>query len=175
MLFSLVTLALLVVALFLSATYGFRVWRRSSRLWILPALMCLAFLVSTWYTAAPVGQFMADWEFKRHLNEYLRVVEDFKSGRIPCRHGCNGEFDRLDTGDGMKNIMFLLAAHCEDGTVGMAFLVGTDVPLLHEGYFFKGYGDGSACRADPYSLEKKWPYVRHVEGQWYHFSDEPGL
>jgi hypothetical protein len=118
---------------------------------------------------------MADWGFKRHLNEYLRVVEDFKSGRIPCRKGCNGEFERLDTGDGMKNIVFLLAAHCEHGTVGVAFMAHTDVILLHEGYFFKGYGDGSACSADPDSLEKKWAYVRHVEGQWYHFSDEPGL
>ncbi|MDR3565611.1 MAG: hypothetical protein P4N59_29805 [Negativicutes bacterium] len=174
-LLSLMTLALLVVALFLSAYHGFRVWRRSSKLWVLPSLMCFTFLVTTWYTAVPIGQSVADWEFKRHLNEYLKVVEDFKSGRIPCLHGCNGEFDRLDTGDGLKHVKFLLAARCEGGTVGVAFIADTDVILLHEGYFFKSYGDGSACSADPFSLEKKWPYVRHVEGQWYHFSDEPGL
>jgi hypothetical protein len=175
MLISGLTLVFLVVALFVSAIQGFRVWRQSSRLSILPALMCLVFLVSTWLTAVPIGRSIATWEFKRHLNEYLKVVEDFKSGRIPCPIGCNGKFERLDTGDGLKHVKFLLAAHCEGGTVGVAFLDDTDVFRLHEGYFFKGYGDGSACSADPYSLEKKWPYVRHVEGQWYHFSDEPGL
>jgi len=137
--------------------------------------MCLAFPVSTWLTAVPIGRSIADWEFKRHLNEYVRVVEDFKSGRIPCGTQCNGSFHRLHVKDQPKNIMFLEAARCNDGTVGVAFLVDSDVPLLHEGYFFKGYGDGSDCSAHPWSLDKKYPYVRYVEGEWYHFSDEPGL
>jgi hypothetical protein len=174
-LLSLLTFALLVVALFLSANQGFRVWRRSSRLWILPALMCLAFLVTTWFAAASLGQFIADWEFKRHLSEYLNVVEGLKSGRIPCGNGCNGTFVTLHLKEQPKNIKFLEAARCNDGTVGVAFFVDTDVILLHEGYFFKGYGDDSDCSAHPWSLDKKYPYVRHVGGQWYHFSDKPGL
>jgi hypothetical protein len=68
--------------------------------------------------------------------------------------------------------------HCDDGGAIVLFLFDTDVPLLHEGFFFKDYGARSNCEAKSLSPELGWPrapYVRHVTAHWYHWSDQPGL
>jgi len=56
----------------------------------------------------------------------------------------------------------------------MAFLVGTDVPTLHEGYVFRHAGDAPCMNSDM-RIERVWPYVRHVTRDWYRFADQPGF
>src|SRR5947207_15124120 len=71
------TLLFLAIGLLVTAIVGFTKWRRLSRLWMMPALVCLAFILSAWF-APPMGRFIADWEFRRHLVEYVRVVDDVR-------------------------------------------------------------------------------------------------
>jgi hypothetical protein len=63
---------------------------------------------------------------------------------------------------------------CDDGGVALLFLHNTDVPLLHEGYIFKSYGPSSNCNTGPGMPEMRWG-LRHITGQWYRFSDQPGF
>jgi hypothetical protein len=52
----------------------------------------------------------------------------------------------------------------------------TDVPLLHEGYVFKDYGESSNCNHGQSELGgSHLPFVRHVRDKWYRFSDQPGF
>jgi hypothetical protein len=109
------------------------------------------------------------------MNEYVRVVDEVKGGLIPCGSGCKGQFDVLKERHRELNVRLLLVARCDDGNVAVAFLLDTDVPLLHEGYVFEGYREDGHCGSEALRLARNWPYVRHVSGPWYHFSDEPGL
>src|ERR1700743_2443205 len=69
-------LAILVVLLFVALTVGWSKWRKSSKFWPMPALVCLAFLLGSFYAASPVARYLSDGMFKRHLGDYTRVVEN---------------------------------------------------------------------------------------------------
>jgi hypothetical protein len=165
---------LLVLILLLTTVIGFTKWRNLSRLWMMPALVCLAFILSAFLTP-PMGRAIADWNFKRHATEYLKIVDGVKSGAISCGPQCDARLQVFKAANTPANIRALMGARCDDGEVVVAFLIGTDVPLLHEGYFFKDYEDTNPCIKDAMRPDKKWAYVRPVAGKWYHFSDQPGL
>ena len=171
---SLLTLTMLVVSLLVTTIIGISKWRHQSRFWIVPALACVAFIASTWM-APPIGRFVADWEFGRHLNEYSRVVNDVRNGVLSCATPCQGRFSLVEMRNRPKHIKALKAAQCSNEAVAVAFVIDTDVPLLHEGYVFRDFDESVACATDAVKLENNWPYIRHVSGQWYHFSDQPGL
>lgn len=171
---SLLVFVALVLALLVTAIRGFTMWRQSSRLWMMPAAACLAFILAGRLTA-PAGQLVTNWEFKREVSQYLRVVDELRSGAIVCETPCSAKLAALKSADRPLRVRALKAARCNDGTVVVAFLADSDVPLLHEGYVFKGYEETNSCVTDSMRPEKIWPYVRHVAGSWYHFSDQPGL
>jgi hypothetical protein len=161
---------ILVLALLATVVLGLVRWRKSTRSWMIPVLLCLAFMSSAWING-PIGVFIADQLFRSHLNEYSQVVDDVRSGVIPCGAGLS----ILDIKEYPTHIIAVKGARCTNGAVVVAFLVSTDIPLLHEGYVFKGYAETNTCVADEIRPERQWPYVRHVMEKWYHFADQPGL
>ena len=161
--------------------YGITLGRKASRLWFVPALVCLMFLLCRYYFASPIGQRISDWRFGKHVAEYSRVVDGFRGGSIECQKTCDAEFEDIvestktpTNATRLAGIGLVWGERCDDGTSAMLFLLDTDVPLMHEGYIFKGYGEKSNCNAGPEKPEKRW-YIRHITGPWYHFSDQPGL
>jgi hypothetical protein len=167
----------LAVMLLVALRVGFVRWRKVSRLWPVPALVCLAFIICACFTPS-IGQHISDWRFGRHLAEYSRVVDSLRKGTTSCATPCNAEVEVIETTSRPEHIRDVWGAHCDDGGVIVLFRVGTDVPFLHEGYFFKDYGTSSNCNTRSVSPDVGWPhvpYIRHITGQWYRFSDQPGL
>jgi hypothetical protein len=148
------------------------------RTWHASAVLSLLFLVGGFEFGPWLGRNLADWIFKKHRVSYAGVVNQFKSGQLPCVSSCNGKLDSVEAKALPGGVRDLLAGHCNDGGVIVLFRAKIDVPLIHEGYFYKDYGQASNCGLSFVSPETGWPhtpYVRHVEGYWYHFSDQPGL
>ncbi|MDR3412315.1 MAG: hypothetical protein P4L87_15475 [Formivibrio sp.] len=177
-LLSTLLLVALVVLLVVSSRVGFIRWRKSSHLWPAPSLVCLAFILCAYYFAPSMGRYISDWKFGRHLAEYSRVVNGLKNGTISCATPCNANVEVIEVTSRPAHIRDIWGARCDDNGVIVLFRVDTDVPLLHEGYFFKDYGVTSNCNIRSVSPEVSWPhvpYIRHIAGQWYRFSDQPGL
>ena len=172
-----VNLSLFLLVLFVITTVTMTIWgflrRQQSPRWWLPAFACLAITLSGWL-AAPVGRFIADARFKRHLPEYSAVVDQIRDGSISCPPTCNTRLEILDIKQRPYYTRSVLAARCSDGPLMVSFLLDVGVPLLHEGYMFKDE-NGARCSTDAMRMEVKCPYVRHVIGNWFHFSDQPGL
>ena len=168
----------LLILFGISLKEGVTTWRKTSVLWLLPTLICLEFILVGVGVMPALGPPIADWLFVRNLNAYSGVVGDFRKGAISCMSPCTGEMVPMHLAHRPPGIRNAWGVHCDDGGAIVMLFVNTDVLLLHEGYFFKEYGDGSNCALQSLSPEVGWPrvrYVRHVAGQWYHFSDAPGL
>lgn len=161
---SVISLFGLSIFLIASLIIGFVSWRKTSRWWIAPFLASAAFMLS-----APldlrIGIAIADWKFRTHLQEYVRTVDDIRSGLVPC----NATFGPISPNVSPLNVKKVLAAHYPDGATVVLFLVGSGFPLHHTGYLFNGSGENITCIAQFKSLENKY-YLRHVTGNWYHFS-----
>jgi hypothetical protein len=97
-------------------------------------------------------------------------VDSFRSGNLSCLTPCNMDSQVIAVASRPANIRDVWGAHCDDGGVMVLFLINSDVPLLHTGYIFEGYGEGSSCNKVPIKPESKL-YIRPIIGQWYHFSD----
>jgi hypothetical protein len=177
---NLVLLLTLVVCFIRYSLAGVIKWRATSSLWPLPGLICLVSILCFWYAASPIGQRLSDMIFRRHLAEYSKIVDSFKSGTIACQKACNAQLEAIDTSGMLKDtylpegVRDFWAERCDDGGVALLFLHNTDVLLLHEGYIFKSYGQSSNCNTAPGTPEMRWG-LRHVTGQWYRFSDHPGF
>jgi hypothetical protein len=171
---SLITFTGLTVMLFVSIFQGWVRWRKMSQFWMLPALICLVFMLLAWFTP-PFGRWIADWRFRRHLNEYARVVREVKDGPNSYDASANAGLAIIEVSNLPRHVRAIKGIRCNNGSVVAAFLLDTDVPLLHEGYVYKGYEEGDSCIKESMMLQNNWPYIRHVTGSWYHFSDEPGL
>lgn len=116
--------------------------------------------------------------FEKRLGDYARVVDDFRSGRVPCASSRNGDLKVIEATNLPAHVRDIWGAHCDGGGVIVLFRLDTQVPLLHEGYMFKNYEEGSDCGKRFGSREMvvaHLPYVRQIEGHWYRFSDQPGF
>ena len=168
----------LLVILGIAAKEGITKWRKISNMWLVPATLCLVFLISGFEGGPRLGRKISDWMFMKHIAAYAGIVSNFKSGGLSCATSCIGKVGSINAVSLPANVRDILGARCDDGGAIVLFRVKTDVPLLHEGYFFKDYGQTSNCGLSSISPETGWPhapYTRHVEGYWYHFSDQPGL
>ncbi len=166
-------IALLLVSLYL----GYARWRKACRLWFGPSAVCLGVLMALHFASA-LGDVISDRMFEKHIDEYHRVVNGVRNGSLSCAAACNAELAMIEARIRPPYIQEVLGARCNDGGIIVLFLVDTDVPGLHEGYFFKDYGKSSDCNVRSVSPELGWPhvpYIRHITGQWYRFSDQPGL
>ena len=167
-------IALLPVALI----DGISKWRKSSKFWPMPALVCVAFIVCTFYGVSPIASRISDKLFAWHRGDYVRIVNDFRDGRVLCASSCNEALKVIEVTNLPAHVRDIFGAHCDGGSVVVLFRHDTNVPLLHEGYMFKDYGEASVCSKRFGSREHDWsdlPYVRQIEGHWYRFSDQPGF
>jgi hypothetical protein len=170
--------AVLVVFLIFASIVGFISWRKSSRLWPVPALVCLAFILCTYYLISPIGQYISDWRFEKNLAEYSKVVDDLKNGTIACAIPCNAKFGMIKAPSQPALIRNISGARCNDNGVVVLFLSDTDVPLVHVGYLYKDYGEKSDCLSRSLAPDEgtpHLPYLRHITENWYRFSDQPGF
>ena len=175
---SLVFVVALLVLLVTASRTGIIKWRKTSRLWPVPALVCLVFILCGFGITPSMGRYISDWQFKKNLDQYSIVVDNFRTGIISCTSSCNGDVEVIGVTSRPVRIRDIWGARCDDRGVIVLFRFDTDVPLLHEGYFFRDYGENSNCGIRSVSPELGWPhtpYVRHITGHWYHFSDQPGL
>lgn len=136
----------------------------------MPTIICLLFILVQLYTPE-AGRRLADRQFKKHLPEYeealteIRNTEDFQSAAVKVVKTKHLEYLS-------HNLRAITGERCEDGSVVVAFALNTPVLLLHDGYVYK-VGAGACIRED-LKPEHRW-YLRPVVGNWYHFSDQPGL
>ncbi len=153
----------LVVELVICLGKGLARWRKSTRWWMMPALACLALLLT-----APLdfrlGMIIADLEFRSHIPDYTKIVDDIKSGAIPSTQ----QYGVIQAKPMPSNVKIIMGASCPDHQAVVVFLVGTGFPLIHTGYLYKGYSDTNSCfKTD---MTQKWN-LRHVQGDWYRFND----
>jgi len=161
-------------ALIATAVLGLVRWRKTSRFWAAPMFLCFAFLLVVWFIPA-AGRKIADKDFERHSEDYMEVVSEIRNGPSSYDSAANRSLAIIETKNMPRGVRAIKGIRCENGAVVAAFLLNTDVPLLHEGYVYKGYDEGDSCIKPEMKLEENWPYIRHVSGGWYHFSDQPGL
>jgi hypothetical protein len=173
-LLALLLLLALVPILVLTANLGFTRWRKDSLLWPLPALICLVSILSI-YGVPPLGRSISDWRFEKHLSEYSAVADGLQSGNITCATPCIGEYKAVKIKNRPPSTRAIFAVRCDDGGTGVVFLADYDVPLLHAGYLFRGFGQHSDCGALSRKPGMRMPYLRQISGPWYRFSDQPGL
>jgi hypothetical protein len=175
---SAIVLAALVVLVTIALIAGFTKWRKHSRLWMVPSLVGLAFLLCSFYVASPMGQYVSDRMFEKHLGDYSRVVSNFKEGNLLCAGSCKGDIQLIESTNRPAHVRDIWGTHCDDGGVVVLFRADTDVPLLHQGYIFKDYEERSNCGELFGSRKVVWshlPYIRPITGHWYRFSDQPGF
>lgn len=153
---------------------GFRRWRGHSRMWPAPALICLLFILC-WYYSPPVAASISDRIFERRLTDYSSIVDSLKSGAASCVTPCNRKYGQVKANNWPTHTRTILEVRCDDGGIAVVFLSDTDVPLLHQGYLFKDYGERSNCNTGSSMPGKGWVYVRQITGHWYRFSDQPGF
>jgi hypothetical protein len=154
----------LVFAFITSLVVGFTSWRKSSRSWMYPALLCIAFILSFIIFGRLAN--VETWRFKRNMGVYDKVVADIQSGAIPC----GSTITRIDISNSPPGIRNIMAAHCPDGSILVEFVGEGSSFAGHSGYFFKNYTETNSCFADYSKLEHEW-HLRHMTGNWYRFSD----
>jgi hypothetical protein len=154
----------LLIYLVASFVIGVFSWRKISRWWFAPFLVSIVFLLSVPIDKR-IGIVVADWNFRAHLSEYLKTVDDIKSGSVPSEE----TLMVVSPNKVPSNVKVVMAAHYFDGATVVVFLVGSGFPLQHSGYVFDGSDKNINCGAQFKSFEDKYR-MRHVTGNWYHFS-----
>jgi len=176
--FCLFLVAVLMLLLVIASIVGAMKWRKHTKGWFVPALVCLASLLLWWRVASPLGQLVSDRMFERNLADYSAIVSKFRSGDLKCSDDCEGKRSPINLMSHVPRVFDVWATHCNDGGVVVLFRLDTDVPLLHEGYVLKDYGEAGDCnrlygwRESP---SEELPFIRHVEGNWYRWADQPGF
>ena len=154
------------VTAFVSLCLGLLRWRKVSRYWILPTFLCLMALITPFFSAG-FGRALNQWFFFRHLIEYEKVVSDLTHNKAAVGNELKiVKIDRLPW-----NVQSVRYARYQNGASVVEFLNCSDIPLLHSGYVYTNRGGPNDLRGSNLDLENQWPYVRHIFGSWYHFSD----
>lgn len=158
------TLFGLVGGLVVTLIFGVRTWRKSSSYWMMPSFICLVGLSAPFITL-PLGEALNDWDFKRHLGDYERIINEIKVREIPE----NGVFATIDLNSvkAPRNVVEVWATRCSDGAVVLYFLVGG--ARYQKGYLFKGC-DNAPLLDSAQPKERRYTLTPLV-GRWYHFSD----
>jgi hypothetical protein len=157
----------LVLAFIMTLIVGFASWRKSSRLWMYPALLCVAFIL-TFIISVRIGVPLAvdTWQFKKHMAAYDKIVDSIQSGDVSCGSTITG-INITNLPPGIRNI---LAARCPDGSVYVEFVGKGSSFAGHSGYLFKNYTETNNCITENIKPEQN-EYLQHITGNWYRFSD----
>jgi len=170
---------LLIIVLLASFSLGLMKWRHTSRWWPISALAALAFLLITYYLTAPTGQYICDWRFEKDIAKFSKVVDGIRNGSIPVvipsNYPSSYRYGEIDVANMPSYIGDIRGAHCDDGGIAVFFGAKFHAFFLHEGYFYKGYGEKSNCSSDEMKPFGDAYYIRHITGPWYIFSSEPGF
>ena len=115
-----VCLLVLVIQAIVCFTIGLSSWRKISRWWFIPLLVSIGFIA-----LAPLilrlGLICANREFRHNLPQYTTIIEDVKSGKIPC----NESFEVILPNSVPSEVKQIMALREKDGTVIVIFLVGS--------------------------------------------------
>lgn len=141
---------------------------------VCPALGCIIFLTISYFMPS-LGRTISDSIFKARLNSFNGVVTEIKNGMVTCQRPCGGDFEIVNIAKRPSGIRAIYLIQCADDGIGVLFLNSSDVPLLHTGYLFDSVKTGEDCSVSAPLLQHKRLFMRHIEGDWYHFSDQPGL
>ena len=145
---------------------GLILWRKSSWWWIGPALLSCAFIFSIGYFSA-IGTAVSDWQFKKHMDDYVRIVDSVKNGTIPCN--TNLVYIRNVT-NLPPHIGSIHAACCPDGALLVEFHINYGTSLKFPGYLFKNFGETNNCIMNNMGPGQRWYSLRHITNDWYKFS-----
>jgi hypothetical protein len=125
--------------------------------------VCLVLLLVV-SLGADIGSLILDWEFRRNLAEYARVVEDIRDGEIPVK----SVFDHINLRNIKRlphRVINLFAARSHDGALVVEFLLPSMYP---KGYVYMDLKDSTAqsvqnMRLRDYALQP-------IVDKWYRFS-----
>ena len=157
----------LAIAFIVTLIVGLASWRKSTRLWMYPSLLCITFILSFIICARlGVPSDVESWKFKRNIAVYDKIVADLQSGVVPC----GSAITNINSSNLPPSIGRILAAHCPDGSMLVEFVGEGSSFARHSGYLFKNYTETNSCFADYSELEQEW-HLRHITGNWYRFSD----
>jgi len=157
----------LMSELIVSLIIGLVHWRKSTRWWMGPALLCIAFLLGL-RICGDIGiqEAIGNWWFKKHIGPYVEIVDSIQSSAIPC----NPNFARIGNITNLPpHVRYVSAARCPDGAVLVEFRSKTVIPLSPIGHLFKNYGETNNCITANMGPEHHWHYLRHITGNWYEF------
>ena len=153
----------LLFALITTLIVGLASWRKSSRWWMGPSLLCFAFIVI--FFTYPINA-VDNWFFKKHMAPYVAIVDSIQSGAIPC----SSTIGNVNITNLPPYIRDVAAARCPDGSVLVEFFSKACSFAGHSGCIFKDYTETNSCFADYAKLEQEW-HLSHITGNWYIFSD----
>jgi hypothetical protein len=139
-------------------------WRKSSHCWMMPAILCVVFLISV-RAVARFGLAVEDWRFGKQLIEYSEAVDEIRKDAIVSKASLNDVVIKNTP----RGVISIRALRCDNGEVVVFFLTGAG-GRLHHGYVF----DGCNCLAKPpvevVRFIRKLD-LRPITGGWYGFSD----
>lgn len=175
--FIVLLMVMLVVQIYLLST-GFLRWKKNTKFWLMPAIVCAAAISLSLYLGSTVGRYISDLVFRKHSEEYLKIATAFREGSLNCVASCNGDIRMIETANLPANVRQVYGTRCDGGGVLVLFSHKTDVPLVHEGYLFRDYAETGDCSERFGSQGVVWshvPFVRKLDQHWYRFSDQPGF
>ena len=138
-LLSLIVLGLLVVLLIGAVVRGATRWREFSRFWPAPAIVCIAFISSSFYVPPPMGRYISDRVFEKHLNEYSKIADAFRYGEVRCAISCSGNIELIETTNLPVHVGSIRGTHCD----GNGWLSCFELILMCH-YFMKAIYSGTS-------------------------------
>ncbi|SRR5260221_5457120 len=157
----------LVFAFIVTWIIGFILWRKSSRLWMSPALLCIVLIISFIICErSGVSSFVDTWWFKQRMAAYVKIVDSIQSGAVPC----SPAIARIDIKNLPSGIGSVAAARCPDKSVLIEFYGKDGFFAGHTGYLFKHYTETNNCISENIKPEQV-KHLQHIMDDWYRFSD----
>ena len=155
-----------VFVLIATLIMGLVSWRKSSRWWMGPALLCMAFILSfiIWGRIETWAGF-DHLLFKRNMAPYVNIVDSIKSGAISCGPTIANIHSITNLPPGIRNID---AVRCTDGSVLVLFVAKGSSFAGHMGYLFKDTETNNYI-AD--YIKREQIRLSLMTGNWYEFWD----
>jgi hypothetical protein len=126
----------LLFALIATLVVGLVRWRKLSRWWMGPALLCMAFILCFIICGRIEMRLGGDhWLFKRNMEPYVKIVDSIKSGAVPCGSKIAG-INITNLPSGIRNVA---AARCSDGSALVLFAAKGSSFAGDFGYLYKDY------------------------------------
>lgn len=100
---------------------GFLRWRRSTKFWLMPAVVCAAVISLSLCFGSMAGRHISDLVFRKHSDEYLKIVAAFHDGSLNCVTSCSGNVGMIETAALPADVRQVYGTHCDGGGVLVLF------------------------------------------------------